>query len=155
MKKIVVCTLLLSLQFWATKGFAQNTTPEVIGNNRLGIRISSSDAVVNHSLTYKRFFTSTFALEGLLSFTDPGAIGLLFEKHTFFGPSGLSWFWGAGAYGAFSSSRRFGAQGAVGLDYVLPSLPLNLSVDWKPELNFTKVFSFEPAAVGVSVRYVF
>ncbi|RYZ45312.1 MAG: hypothetical protein EOP49_25455 [Sphingobacteriales bacterium] len=124
-------------------------------NNLLGIRISSSDAAVNHSITYKRFISSDVALEGLLSFTDPGALGILVEKHTLLGSSGIQWFWGAGAYFGFSGGRRFGAQGAIGLDYIVPSLPLNFSLDWKPELNFTKQFSFEPAALGFSVRFVF
>lgn len=123
--------------------------------NLLGIRISSSDAAVNHSITYKRFISGSTALEGLLSFTDPGALGLLVEKHTVLGSSGLSWFWGAGAYFGFSGGRRFGAQGAVGLDFIAPNFPLNFSLDWKPELNFTKQFSFEPAALGFSARFVF
>ena len=127
----------------------------MVDKNLLGIRISSSDAVVNNSITYKRFFNSTWAVEGLFTFSDPAALGLLLEKHTPLGASGLSWFWGAGAYAGFGGSRRFGAQGAVGLDFIMPSLPLNLSVDWKPELNFTRVFSFEPAAIGVSARFVF
>ncbi|NTS41367.1 hypothetical protein HRG84_10670 [Flavisolibacter sp. BT320] len=124
-------------------------------NNLLGIRISSSDAAVNHSITYKRFVSSEIALEGLLSFTDPGALGILVEKHTLLGSSGIQWFWGAGAYFGFSGGRRFGAHGAIGMDYIVPSLPLNFSLDWKPELNFTKQFSFEPAALGFSVRFVF
>jgi hypothetical protein len=111
--------------------------------------------VVNHSITYKYFFSSSVAAEALLSFSDPVAIGLLIEKHKPFGPSGLTWFWGAGAYVGFGGGRNFGAQGVVGLDFLFPSLPVNLSVDWKPELNITKQFSFEPAAVGFSARFAF
>jgi hypothetical protein len=29
----------------------------------------------------------------------------------------------------------FGAQGVVGLDYKFASIPINISLDWKPELN--------------------
>jgi hypothetical protein len=82
-------------------------------------------------------------------------LGLLLEKHTPLGSSGLTWFWGAGAYAGFSGGRKFGAQGALGLDFTMTQLPFNLSVDWKPELNFTRQFSFEPSAVGFSVRFVF
>lgn len=121
----------------------------------LGIRISSKAPAVNHSITYKRFFKTDLAIEGMFSFTDPGALGFLVEKYKAFGPSGLSWFWGAGAYVGFSGSRNFGAQGAVGLDLLPSTLPLNFSLDWKPELNFTKQFSFEPAAVAFSARFVF
>jgi hypothetical protein len=143
--------ILLSQQL----AFAQETTQASARNNMLGIRISSKDAAINHSVTYKRFFKPDLAVEGLFSFTDPGALGVLIEKHKAFGPSGLSWFWGAGAYAGFSGGRRFGAQGVVGLDLLPLALPFNLSLDWKPELNFIKQFSFEPAAVGFSARFVF
>lgn len=141
----------------AKPAMAQDTEqmPPASGKNLLGIRISSSAPAVNHSVTYKRFINPTLAVEGLLSFTDPGALGILVEKHAPFATSGISWFWGAGVYAGFSGGRRFGAQGVAGLDFIMPTLPLNLSIDWKPELNFTKQFSFEPAALGFSARFVF
>lgn len=134
---------------------AQRTSSSGYRQNALGIRISSRDAAVNNSISYKYFFTQTTAAEALFSFSDPIALGLLVEKYKPFGSSGFSWFYGAGAYTSFSGNRRFGLQGVVGLDVVAPSLPLNLSVDWKPELNFGGQFSFEPSAVGFSVRFVF
>ncbi|HEV7334159.1 MAG TPA: hypothetical protein VGN63_24210 [Flavisolibacter sp.] len=141
----------------AIPAMAQDTEimPSTSGKNLLGIRISSSAPAVNHSITYKRFINQTTAIEGLLSFTDPGALGVLVEKHSPFASAGISWFWGAGAYAGFSGGRRFGAQGVVGLDFIMPTLPLNLSIDWKPELNFTRQFSFEPAALGFSARFIF
>lgn len=134
---------------------AQDEQRSLEKKNMGGIRISSQDAVVNNSITYKRFFNPTLALEGLFTFGEPAALGFLVEKHTPFGPSGLSWFWGAGAYAGFGSTHRFGLQGAAGLDLIFPGLPVNMSLDWKPELNLTKQFSFEPAAIGLSARFVF
>jgi hypothetical protein len=133
---------------------AQEAVPSR-ASNLAGIRISSKDPVINNSITYKRFLNADLAVEGLFSFGDPAALGLLLEKHTPLGSSGLTWFWGAGAYAGFSGGRKFGAQGALGLDFTMTQLPFNLSVDWKPELNFTRQFSFEPSAVGFSVRFVF
>lgn len=121
----------------------------------LGIRLSSNDAIVNNSITLKYFFSNSVAVEGLLSFGDPVALGLLLEKHKPTGLGGLTWFYGAGAYIGFASPRNFGAQGVLGLDYKLPSIPLNLSVDWKPELNIVKETAFEPSAVGASIRFTF
>lgn len=141
--------------FFTFIGQAQEFTQPSDRNNLLGIRISSKDAAVNNSITYKHFFNPSLAVEGLFSFSDPAALGVLLEKHTPLGSSGLTWFWGAGAYAGFGGGRRFGLQGAAGLDFIFPSLPINLSVDWKPELNLTKQFSFEPAALGVSARFVF
>ncbi|MEI6945840.1 hypothetical protein V9K67_01485 [Paraflavisolibacter sp. H34] len=122
--------------------------------NAAGIRFSTNAAVINNALSFKHFFTGSTALEGLLSF-DPLAIGLLVEKHNAIGPTGLDWFIGGGAYVGFSQRKNLGAQGVLGLDYKIPSLPLNFSLDWKPELNLLKDTFFEPAAVGVSARFAF
>lgn len=147
--------LLLVLSLAHTIILSQETTTSSSRKHALGIRISSQDAVINHAITYKYFFNQATAVEALFSFSDPVALGVLVEKHRPFGTSGLSWFWGAGAYVGFGGGRNLGAQGVLGLDFIAPSAPINFSVDWKPELNFTKQFSFEPAAVGFSARFVF
>ena len=155
LRRLSFCLGMAAVLFLQYSANAQTTESTSHGNNLLGIRISTSSTVINHSVTYKRFFSPAWALEGLFSFGDPVGLGFLLERHRSTVAPGLSWFWGAGAYVGFGGGRQFGAQGAAGIDYILPALPLNLSVDWKPELNFIKQFSFEPAALGVSARYVF
>src|SRR5829696_7137656 len=154
MKKGIIILITLSV-LMSINVKAQESTGTTERKHALGIRISSQDAVINHSISYKYFFNPTTAAEALFSFSDPVALGALIEKHKPFGPAGLSWFWGAGAYVGFSGGRNFGAQGVVGLDFIAPTLPINLSVDWKPELNFISQFSFEPSAVGLSARFAF
>ena len=121
----------------------------------LGIRFSSPDAAVNTSATFKYFFNEKTALETMLSFGDPLALGLLVEKHRPLLSNRFNWFAGGGGYVGFSGERRVGLQGVLGLDYKVPAIPFNLSIDWKPELNLSKEFSFEPAAVGLSARFTF
>src|SRR6476469_4469847 len=105
----------------------------------VGIRLSSHDAAINNSISLKHFVNSNLALEGLLSFGDPVALGVLVESHhPINGAAGLNWLVGGGAYVGFGGTRNFGAQGIVGLDYKIASIPLNLSLDWKPELNFIR-----------------
>jgi hypothetical protein len=41
----------------------------------------------------------------------------------------------------------------VGLDYKFSNIPLNLSLDWKPELNIVSDINFEPAAIGFTARF--
>ena len=102
------------------------------------------------------------AIEGLFTFDKKAAIGGLFEIHNAM-PSteGLKWFYGAGAYLGFDSDKTntdralMGAQGIIGLDYKFANLPLNLSLDWKPELNIIDNINFEPAAIGFSIRFTF
>jgi hypothetical protein len=121
----------------------------------LGVRLSSKDAIVNNSITFKQFLGRGTAIEALLSFGDPVALGLLLEKHRPVLLPGLSFFYGGGGYVGFSSPKNIGLLGIVGVDYALPGIPLNLSFDWKPELNLFKETTFEPAALGLSMRFIF
>ena len=41
------------------------------------------------------------------------------------------------------------------LDYKFNNVPLNLSLDWKPELNIVSDINFEPAAIGFTARFTF
>ena len=132
----------------------------------LGVRLSSSDAYVNNSISLKHFLSEKSAVEVLVSFGDPFAIGGLYEIHKPFAAEGLQWFYGAGGYLAFIKSYNpnttknetdlnFGAQGIIGLDYKFVNLPLNLSLDWKPELNLVSDIAFEGATVGFTARFTF
>jgi hypothetical protein len=128
----------------------------------LGIRMSSRGPAVNNSVTFKHFMNPKLAIEGLFTFDKKAAIGALLEIHNEM-PSteGLKWFYGAGAYLGFDSDKTntnralMGAQGVVGLDYKFSNLPLNLTLDWKPELNIIDNINFEPAAVGFTIRFTF
>ena len=132
----------------------------------LGVRLSSSPAIVNNSISIKHFVTEKAAIEGLFSFGDPLAIGALLEIHEPLGTPGLQWYYGGGAYLGFVKSynvntdknetnTNFGAQGVLGLDYKFTKVPVNLSIDWKPELNLVTDINFEPAAVGLTARFTF
>ena len=121
----------------------------------LGVRFSSNAAAVNNSITFKYFINQQTAVETLLSFGDPVAVGLLVEKHMPLAGNNFKFFYGGGGYVSFGGPRNAGLQGVAGLDYKIPSAPLNLSLDWKPELNVWKEFSFEPAALGISARFTF
>ena len=131
-------------------------------NTALGIRLSSNGPAINNSVSFKHFMNPKLAIEGLFTFDKKAAIGALLEIHNPM-PSteGLKWFYGAGAYIGFDSDKTntdralMGAQGIIGLDYKFTNLPLNLSLDWKPELNIIDNINFEPAAVGFTVRFTF
>lgn len=119
----------------------------------VGLRLSSNDATVNNSISVKQFINKVVALEGLISF-DPAAVSVLAEVHQPVSSTpGLRWLYGGGGYVAFKNGISLGAQGILGLDYKFLAIPLNLSLDWKPELDFTNEFRFEPAAVGLSARF--
>jgi len=160
MKKSMCTILLVSGFFWASTVSAQDY------KTALGVRLSSSQAMVNNSITLKHFFNESTAVEALFSFGDPLALGALVEIHKPFAASGIQWYYGGGGYLGFVKSynanteknetnANFGAQGVLGLDYKFANLPLNLSLDWKPELNIVSDINFEPAAIGFSARFTF
>jgi len=141
-----------------------------IGTNyktAIGIRLSNNAPVVSNAITLKHFLNEKTAVEGLLSFgQDLISFGALGEIHKPFSTPGLQWFYGGGAYLGFGkeydvnkdrdvNTTFFGAQGVVGLDYKFASIPINISLDWKPELNLVSEINFEPAAIGFTARFTF
>lgn len=160
MKKILFAFLLL-----AGLGLL-NTVSAQDYKTALGIRFSSAQATVNNSISLKYFLNENAAVEGLFSFGDPLALGALYELHKPIVGTGIKWFYGGGGYisfvktynavkGNYVTNADFGAQGVLGLDYKFANLPLNLSLDWKPELNLVSAINFEPGAVGFTARFTF
>ena len=160
MKKIISISLIVALLAFTNSVSAQAY------KTGIGVRLSSAQAMVNNSITLKHFLNERSAIEALFSFGDPLSLGALYEIHKPFSSEGLQWFYGGGGYVGFIKSYNpnknknetdvnLGAQGVVGLDYKFANLPLNISLDWKPELNLVSDINFEPAAIGFSARFTF
>ena len=122
----------------------------------LGVRLSNSTPTLNNSVTIKYFMTEQHALEGLISFGSRFGIGGLYEVHKPTTATGLNWFFGGGAYIGFQDSNTYlGPTGIIGLDYKFTNIPLNLSLDWKPELDIIPDINFVPDAFAISARFTF
>ena len=76
----------------------------------LGVRLSSSNAMQNNSISIKQFINSTTAIEGLFTFGDPLALGALIEFHKPLSAAGLTYFYGAGGYLAFLKTIHKGSK---------------------------------------------
>ena len=160
MKKILFALLMTTAFFTAKSQMAEGY------KTALGVRLSSSAATVNNSISFKQFLSEKAAVEVLFSFGDPLAIGALYEVHKPFSTQGLQWYYGGGGYLGFvktynsntqknETDPNFGAMGVLGLDYKFANAPLNISLDWKPELNLVSDINFEPAAIGFTARFTF
>ena len=160
MKKLFFTSLFISGLFFMNNASAQDY------KTGLGVRLSSSGAMVNNSISIKHFLNETTAVEGLFSFGDPLAFGALYEIHKPISATGVKWYYGGGGYLAFiktyninkqkdETNTNFGAQGVIGLDYKFANIPLNISLDWKPELNIVTDINFEPSAIGFTARFTF
>ena len=159
MKCLTLTVILVALMVTSKKVSAQENAP-VLQNYRLalGIRLSNSTPTLNNSVTGKYFITNRTAIEGLISFGGRFGLGGLLELHQPFNVAGLKWFYGAGAYVGFQNNPDntfVGPTGIIGLDYKFNNVPINVSVDWKPELDIIPEINFVPDAFALSVRFAF
>lgn len=124
--------------------------------HQAGVRLGSADQVVSTGFTYRYHFNNNKAIEGILNLRDPLSAGVLYEV---FNPinavANLSWYYGGGAFVGFSGFDNFGVTGIAGIDYQFTEVPVNLSIDWKPELTLIESVRFRAATVAVSVRFSF
>jgi hypothetical protein len=149
MKQLTALLSIIAFLSYSPKSNAQDY------RHQLGVRIGSVDQVLSTGFTYKYNFAGNKSIEGILNVKDDIAIGALYEIKTPLGnPVGLSWYYGAGGYVGFGKENNLGATGILGFDYQFSgNLPINISIDWKPELNIVKEVAFRAATIGVSVRF--
>jgi hypothetical protein len=147
-QKSILVSLVLILIF-INSSFAQY-------RHQAGVRLGSADQVVSTGFTYRYHFNNGKAVEAILNLRDPISLGAFYE---IFKPinaiPNLQWFYGGGAYVGFKGDDNLGIAGIAGLDYQFNEVPVNLSVDWKPELNFIQSVRFRASTVAVSVRFSF
>jgi hypothetical protein len=119
-----------------------------------GVRLSSSSPTLSSAISAKYFATDKTAIEGIVAWGNRFGIGALLEIHNKFNTPGLSWFYGGGAYVGFQDSDTYlGPTGIVGLDYKFTNAPVNLSLDWKPELDILPDINFVPDAFALTIRF--
>ena len=125
--------------------------------HQIGVRLGSTEQAIASGFTYRYFINEKSAVEGIANLGGESfALGALYQRFApISGVENLQWFYGAGAYVGFRGVDNFGLMGTAGLDYQFTELPINLSLDWKPELNLIESVAFRASAVAVSVRFAF
>ncbi len=123
----------------------------------IGFRLGPNSAAIAPGFTVKHFINEKNAVEALVGFGDGLGVCGLYEWHQpVSSVEHLQWFAGVGAYAAYRTKTTFiGAAGIIGVDYKFPDIPLNISIDWKPELNLIEKVGFEASGVGLSARITF
>ena len=130
--------------------------------NSIGVRLGPSNGI-----SYKHFFSGSEAFEGLFSVRWGGfTITGLYERHIpVFNTAGMFFYYGAGGHIGFynsdpwlrnhSSVTVIGIDGIVGLEYIFKEIPFNISLDYKPALNFIGYSGFWHDEIALSFRYIF
>jgi len=149
MKKSIM--FLVFIAFVSTVAQAQSYT------NAAGVRLTSNSSAITSGFTIKHFLDEGTALEAIVGVNNGLGICGLYEKHfNIEAVNNLQWFAGFGGYVAFNNrNTNIGGAGIIGLDYKFDEIPLNISLDWKPELNIISKVGFEGSGVGLSVRFTF
>jgi hypothetical protein len=149
MKKILLFLIILACFSISTKAQEYKTA--------VGIRLGPNSAAIAPGFTVKHFLNEKHAVEGIIGFKDGvGICGLYEWYHPVNSVEHMQWFIGAGGYAAYRTKTAYiGGAGIVGLDYKFPEIPLNISIDWKPELNIVETVGFEASGVGFSARFTF
>ena len=151
MRIIPLCLVLLAASSLFDRVSAQDYKVAI------GVRFSSAAPTLSNSVSVKYFMDESNALEGLVSFGDRFGLGGLYEKHQLIGGTpAFKWFYGGGGYIGFENGQTWvGPTGIVGLDYKFQNAPLNLSLDWKPELDIVPKINFVPDAFALTARFTF
>ena len=150
MKKIPLVLIAVIAVSLSTKAQSDN-----FYKNAIGVRLGSSVPAIKSGITYKHFIGNN-AIEGIISFGDGVGICGLYEIHKPLSTENLQWLVGFGGYVGFNSSTsNVGAAGIIGLDYKFNNIPLNLTLDWKPELNIVSKVGFAAEGIGFSARFTF
>lgn len=152
MKTLLVLIFAISLTVTSVK--AQNTGS--------GYKTAIGLKVYPTGFTIKHFTSGKTALEGLAYFRNYGAriVGLYEIHNDIPNAGGLQWYYGAGAHIGFYNSKNgdgtaLGVDGVLGLDYKIPSAPINFSLDWQPAIEFGsfKNNGFTGNFGGIAIRY--
>lgn len=149
--------------------------------NAIGVRIAPSAYYDFFAFSYKTFVSTAGAIEinaGIgskrFSYYDDGlnydhnpftfSASAAYQHHFKIPVEGLRWFVGGGVtmYNSFTAKHSgyrglgFGFFPTGGIDYKFPSIPLNLSTDYRPTIFFAKPDrqdSFYATDFGISARY--
>lgn len=132
-------------------------------NTALGLRLG-----YDSGLTLKHFFRPASAGEFILAASSHhfALTGLYEYQQPIPGAPGLDWFVGIGAHiGSYNDHHHhhhhhddgflLGADLIGGIEYLFPRAPFNISLDWKPSINFINDNDYWYSGFALSLRYTF
>lgn len=67
----------------------------------------------------------------------------------------FKWYVGVGPYTNLADDFQLGAVGEIGIEYILPSIPLSISADYRPAFELIENTSLHMNGFGINVRWIF
>ncbi|WP_285009460.1 hypothetical protein [Pedobacter faecalis] len=155
MKKLFITLIGCAAMFF----FNESTAQAQNYRTALGMRIEAGDGSTGVGFNAKHFFSSNTAIDANLLFYDGDVIGLGAElqwNDRVKGASGLDWYLGLGPNFLFGDEITVvQLRPVAGLDYKIPSAPIDFAFDWRPAFRLNHGTDFSAARFGISLRYAF
>jgi hypothetical protein len=167
MKKATYLLLILGSLFICKNSTAQNYKPDY--QFAAGLKFGGYE----NGLSGKYFMNPSTSIEGFLGFRAHGLVftGLYELNQKVFNVEGFRFYYGFGAHvgavGAgvykrfngdneayYSNQILLGADGVIGLEYVIPQSPIAVSLDLNPRVELATGPFFD-IAPGLGVKYTF
>ena len=132
----------------------------------IGLRVG-----LDWGFSVKHFLNENQAIEGIVGSRWKGfIITSLYEfENPAFNIPGLAWYYGVGAHLGFWKENNYdiywwesdhtggytvlGADAIMGIGYTFNNVPFNISIDWKPAINFAGYVGFWGDMGAITVRY--
>ena len=169
MKKVLFSVaVLFSFMLIANRSLAQNSQDSQDYKTAVGLKFGAYE----DGISVKYFASPDISYEGVLGFRDHGVVvtGLYEINQEAFNVPALKFYYGFGAHiGAegkgdyqrlgndeyYNSSHiLLGADGVLGLEYVIPKSPIAVSLDLNPRIELATGPFFD-IAPGLGIKYIF
>jgi hypothetical protein len=169
MKKVVFSVaVLFSFMLIANRSLAQNSQDSQDYKTAVGLKFGAYE----DGISVKYFASPDISYEGILGFRNHGVVvtGLYEINQEAFNVPALKFYYGFGAHigaegkGDYqrlgndeyynSSHLLLGADGVLGLEYVIPQSPIAVSLDLNPRVEVATGPFFD-IAPGLGIKYVF
>ena len=113
------------------------------------------------SVTLKHFISENSAVEIQSYFWKGNRLVGLYEKYaSILGVNSMNWYFGAGAHlsmydrNSYQGGSCLGVDGILGIDYKIKNVPIELSLDWQPSIDFGGGLGFAGNWGGLGIRFV-
>ncbi len=154
MKKLLFSALLIGAALIGFNSTASAQNYRTAG----GLFIDFGDGSTFVGPAVKHSFDGTNALQGMVLFGNGAtAIGAEYSYNKNIpGANGLGWNIGVGPQAIIGKGDTdFAIRPALGLEYTIPSAPINFGLDWRPMWLLDDGGHFAAGRFGLGLRYIF
>lgn len=122
-----------------------------------GLFIDVGDGATAVGPHVKHFFTPEVSTQGMVLFSKGiTAMGIdLSYNGNIPNAHGLSWNIGVGPQALIGKAKTlFAIRPSTGLEFTVPTIPVNVGFDWRPSLIFVDGVNFTAGRFGIAFKYI-